>query len=238
MSGDNNASLDIWNKFRSSLISKIVHRFNVNLLWEVGSGEGNVSIPLTLNNQAVICIEPIYSGAYKTAKMGLETYQGTLSSMNFPNSSITAIGCFDVLEHLENPSLFLREIFRILTPGGYLFTTVPLHQFLFSDFDKFAGHFKRYSKKSLSQELDDSGFHNIQFVHLFAIFIVPAMLSRILFSRFRYNRVKKNLFLEKYTRYFLKLLTPIIFFFLKLEFYFKIPIGLSLLSVSRKKTDY
>jgi len=37
-----------------------------------------------------------------------------------------------------------------LKPGGVLFHLVPSHNFLYSNFDKAAGHFKRYTKDKMN----------------------------------------------------------------------------------------
>jgi 2-polyprenyl-3-methyl-5-hydroxy-6-metoxy-1,4-benzoquinol methylase len=41
------------------------------------------------------------------------------------NKQFSLIICFDVLEHLEDPTLVLRQMRALLAPGGRLFVTVP-----------------------------------------------------------------------------------------------------------------
>lgn len=43
----------------------------------------------------------------------------------FSDASYDAVVSIEGIEHLENPSLFLRECARILVPGGHLFLTTP-----------------------------------------------------------------------------------------------------------------
>jgi SAM-dependent methyltransferase len=43
----------------------------------------------------------------------------------FEDSSIGVIRAFDVIEHLKDPINTMRELHRILRPGGYLFIEVP-----------------------------------------------------------------------------------------------------------------
>ena len=55
----------------------------------------------------------------------------------------------DVLEHLENDKEILDKLFKRLRLGGKVIIFVPACQFLFSDFDKKIGHFRRYSFDTL-----------------------------------------------------------------------------------------
>jgi SAM-dependent methyltransferase len=43
----------------------------------------------------------------------------------FPNDSFDAVICFEVLEHLFQPEAALREIHRVLKPGGLALISVP-----------------------------------------------------------------------------------------------------------------
>jgi SAM-dependent methyltransferase len=67
------------------------------------------------------------------------------------------IGMFDVLEHLEDDRAVLKDINRMLAPGGLFIATVPAHMSLWSYFDD-CGHFRRYAEKELAAKLRDSGF--------------------------------------------------------------------------------
>lgn len=58
-------------------------------------------------------------------KQGLNVYNGTLENAKFPSNSFDVITLWDVLEHLYDPTSSLREIRRILKPGGTLIIRVP-----------------------------------------------------------------------------------------------------------------
>jgi protein-L-isoaspartate O-methyltransferase len=55
----------------------------------------------------------------------------------------------DVIEHIEKDSLELESISKHLSLGGHLIVLVPAYQFLFSEFDKAIGHYRRYDKSML-----------------------------------------------------------------------------------------
>lgn len=225
----------IWATLRAIAINSILKKNKIEVLWEVGSGDGNVAIPLAQKKNAVICIEPLVDGALVTARQGFRTYLGTLESLQLPSNSISAIGAFDVLEHLENPNSLLSEIHRVLKPGGLLLLTVPAHQWLYSDFDESIGHFRRYSKRLLISSLEQTGFRNSRATHMFSILVLPAYFLRKIPSWLGRNRdSKRTMKASKKQKRIMQLIKPVVMLSFFLDKYFNLPFGLSLLSVSRK----
>ncbi len=59
------------------------------------------------------------------------------TSLPFPDGTFDAVLAMDFLEHIEDPGLILREVSRVLRPGGLLFfhtfTRTPLSRFLVID---------------------------------------------------------------------------------------------------------
>lgn len=51
--------------------------------------------------------------------------QGTVAEASFPDGHFTLVTLVHVLEHLNDPEPTLREILRILEPGGYLYVESP-----------------------------------------------------------------------------------------------------------------
>lgn len=50
---------------------------------------------------------------------------GDIHAIPLPDSSVDAVICRSVLEHVVNPALAVSEMYRILKPGGLLFVQVP-----------------------------------------------------------------------------------------------------------------
>lgn len=61
--------------------------------------------------------------------------------------------CMNVLEHIAGDQAALDHMLGLLAPRGKLFLLVPAHQSLYSDFDREAGHHRRYSKTALQRLL-------------------------------------------------------------------------------------
>jgi len=68
---------------------------------------------------------------------------------NLENQSYDTIIYIDVLEHIENAPLEIEKIKMHLKPNGKLIILVPAYNFLFSEFDKRIGHYRRYNKSVL-----------------------------------------------------------------------------------------
>jgi 2-polyprenyl-3-methyl-5-hydroxy-6-metoxy-1,4-benzoquinol methylase len=95
---------------------------------EVGCGEGRgleLVIPRSKTFTAVDKIEPVINELQK--KFPAATFKG----MNIPplgglpDNSYDTVISFQVIEHIENDSLFLSEIKRVLKPGGLALLTTP-----------------------------------------------------------------------------------------------------------------
>ncbi len=54
--------------------------------------------------------------------------------------------CLNVLEHIEQDRGAIQGMIGALQSGGHLMIFVPAFQFLYSEMDKLAGHYKRYTK--------------------------------------------------------------------------------------------
>ena len=64
----------------------------------------------------------------------------------------------NVLEHIEDDKSTIADIYGKLETGGLFLIYVPALNILFSDFDRQVGHYRRYSKKELTEKLMQSGF--------------------------------------------------------------------------------
>jgi SAM-dependent methyltransferase len=64
---------------------------------------------------------------------------------------------FDVLEHISDEAAFLRSVSYHMTKFGTLIVNVPANQSLYSNYDRAAGHFRRYSIRALDKVMGRNG---------------------------------------------------------------------------------
>ena len=226
-----------WSRFRAQSIFDQLNRNQIKLLWEVGSGDGSAAIPLSAKGIKVMAVEPIWEGAAYTEKKGITSFCCFLEELKLPNTSIEAMGLFDVLEHLEDSQLLLKEVRRCLNDQGFLIITVPMYMFLFSDFDSKIGHFRRYSKKVIEAELNNAGFEILSFQYMFSFLVLPAYFIRRILPKGRkvtsYLNVHKSMNIQLSIT---QSLIPSLFLsaLFKFEKLLKPKFGLSSLIVARK----
>lgn len=89
----------------------------------------------------------------------------------------------DTLEHIEDTKGFLESVRHHLKPGGQLIINVPAIQSLYAEYDRVAGHIKRYSITRLKQELSKAGFVPGKF-HYWGFTLLPVLMMRSLMLRF------------------------------------------------------
>lgn len=176
-----------WFRNRNALIVQMVQKYSgEKLFWDIGGGNGFVSKGLQNAGQKVILVEPGPAGAANARKRQIEhIICATLEESGLAPNSIEAAGLFDVVEHIENDTMFLKAIADSLTKGGFLYITVPAYRFLWSKDDDYAGHFRRYTLKSLRKVLSDAGFEPIRQTYFYSILILPIFIARTLGQRIK-----------------------------------------------------
>ena len=102
---------------------------------------------------------------------GVDARAGRLDEQRFLDNSFDAVTLFYVLEHSEDPAAFLREVRRVLRPGGWALIRVPdmeplirLRQ-MFGFPRKFfcpPMHLCDLSPRTLHRMLDQLGFEEIR----------------------------------------------------------------------------
>jgi SAM-dependent methyltransferase len=83
---------------------------------------------------------------------------GSLLALPFGEASFDVVSAFDVIEHCEPEQDALRELHRVLAPGGRLLVSVPAYQWAWSDHDVANGHHRRYTRTRAVAALEAAGF--------------------------------------------------------------------------------
>jgi glycosyltransferase involved in cell wall biosynthesis len=75
------------------------------------------------------------------------------------SASMDSVVCLNVLEHVEDDLLGLRNIHSTLKAGGRAIILVPHGQEVFGTLDVALGHYRRYSHAELKGKMEQVGFH-------------------------------------------------------------------------------
>lgn len=82
-----------------------------------------------------------------------------ITSIPEPDSSFDAIMCVEVLEHLPNPALAIKEFSRLLKPGGHLIITAPFCSLTHFAPYHFSSGLNRYWYE---EHLSNNGFKDLE----------------------------------------------------------------------------
>jgi SAM-dependent methyltransferase len=79
-------------------------------------------------------------------------------TLPFEDGSFSLVTSLDVFEHIEDDLGAMREVARVLEPGGLLLAAVPAYQWMWGQQDEVNEHFRRYTARQLDARLAEAGF--------------------------------------------------------------------------------
>lgn len=122
---------------------------------DFGAGRGSLAeIWKNKTGQMPICFEPDAVLQGIIAQKGLTVLADTTTA----RSKFDLVYTSNVLEHIEDDVAALRDLRKVLQPGGLLAVYVPALPFLFSEMDSKVGHYRRYTKKELISKVESAGY--------------------------------------------------------------------------------
>lgn len=174
-----------WCRTRNRVLTHVVRRFAdrsrpIDVL-EIGCGIGGVIGALRqIPNLRLTGSEIYLQGLqYARAKMpDVEFIQLDATDIPF-KSAFDLVGAFDVLEHIEQDEVVMRQVRDTLRPDGLFIVTVPQYQWMWSRLDELVHHKRRYSRRELVEKLGRAGF-DVLYTTSFVTTLFPfMMLSRV-----------------------------------------------------------
>ena len=97
----------------------------------------------------------------------------------FDDASFDLAVALDVLEHVADDGAALRELARVVAPGGRLLVTVPQYGWLWGEHDVLAHHHRRYTRRTLLRRAADAGFQPERVTAFNTILLAPIALARL-----------------------------------------------------------
>ncbi len=184
-----------WFRHRNRCIVSAVNSFpppDGETIFDIGGGNGFVSMGLAEAGYDVVLVEPGRAGALNARKRGVKNIIcATTDTANFRERSMSAVGLFDVIEHIDDDVAFLKSISVLLKHNGLIYATVPAYASLWSQEDVYAGHFRRYTLTGFCDTLRSSGFQILFASCIFRFLPVPVFLFRSLPYKLGLSKVHK-----------------------------------------------
>lgn len=103
--------------------------------------------------------------------------QGSVTALPFGDGEFDAVVSADVLYHLDDDVVALREMARVLRPGGCAVINVPAHRWLWSYHDVAVHGRRRYQRKELGGKLTQAGFTVLRMTHWNTV-LLPVIVAR------------------------------------------------------------
>lgn len=91
---------------------------------------------------------------------------------------------FDIIEHIDDEDGFMQAVLHHLAPGGHLIINVPALPWLFSAYDRAAGHVRRYTVPSLGAVASRNQL-SVEKLSYWGLPMVPLLLVRKLMLALR-----------------------------------------------------
>lgn len=233
-----------WFKARLKILEysfkKWIDKGTSNAILNVGAATGATSLMLK-NYGLVQSLEyDKQCSVFLSEILNEEVTNASVTNLPFKNNTYNVVCGFDIIEHVENDTKALSEIYRVTKDDGYVFLTVPAFNFLWSKHDEINHHYRRYNISNLNKLVTKSGFE-IEYVTYFNFFLfLPILFVRILSKLFPkqddskstgsdFEKFNSNGLLNKLLYWVF--LSEKMFF----KFKFRLPFGVSALIIAKKR---
>jgi 2-polyprenyl-3-methyl-5-hydroxy-6-metoxy-1,4-benzoquinol methylase len=158
--------------FVENRVREIVGSFSsyrkLNRLLDVGFGAGTILDCAADLGWEAHGIEVSKPAIEKALLSNHQVFYGNLHEAGYPTDHFDVVTSSEILEHLDSPKDELREIWRILRPGGLLWATTPsgrgissrllgVHWTVMAPPD----HTQLYSKRAVKWMLAEAGFGEV-----------------------------------------------------------------------------
>ncbi|HEY6046718.1 MAG TPA: class I SAM-dependent methyltransferase [Pyrinomonadaceae bacterium] len=157
--------------------------------------------------------------------------QGAAETLPYESESFDLVTGLDVVEHLDDDVSGLREMRRVLRPGGRMLLFVPAFMFLWGVQDDVSHHRRRYTVSELQHKLQQAGMSVERASYANISFFGPILLGR-LFMRVTGLRPasENNINVSAFNGVFGKILGAESWWLNRLSF----PFGVSIICVARR----
>jgi SAM-dependent methyltransferase len=157
-------SIHAW--LRYSVIETLLAEISPHGVLEIGVGQGSVGVFLARRYEytGIDMDETVLATARdRFRRYGVDADSLLLGGLEQVEGREFDLVCaFEVLEHLEDDVGALAEWRTHVAPGGSIALSAPANPRRFAKADEKAGHFRRYTRESLTQALSAGGFTNVR----------------------------------------------------------------------------
>lgn len=205
---------NFWNFARNKiLLNKVQKLKNRGKILDIGCGRAVVADHLFKNGIDILGVELGKTTPINDSKVKVLYETNAFELEQTLREQIHTITLFDVLEHIDEPVAFLTAIRTKFPNLKNILLTVPAFNELWSDFDDYYGHIKRYDRKKLEEEVDQAKMKVNESTYFFNSLYVAIRISNLL------NKGKRQLKFTAPQGFVSKLINRVIGYCFYLEFF-------------------
>jgi ubiquinone/menaquinone biosynthesis C-methylase UbiE len=170
------------------MVHRLIKRSGIGTIYrclDIGCGTGALLkelTPLTEELWGLDLAPPALSYCVERGFPEDHLILGTADNTPFNDNYFDVITAIGIIEHLDDDDKFLKEVYRILRPGGVLILLTSSFAYLWSEHDEANQHKRRYFLKNLEGRLRANHFETITFSH-FNFFLFPVIAPILLLNR-------------------------------------------------------
>ena len=99
-------------------------------------------------------------------------------SLPFSANTFDIVTALDVIEHVDDDLETLRDLYRVMRPGGLLLISVPAYRQLWSYWDDILGHRRRYTTGMMRGAVTQAGFRVRKVSYSNVAILAPVVVVR------------------------------------------------------------
>lgn len=227
-----------WYRIRRKIVHDLIRnlypgRDNLKIL-DAGCGTGGMLVELARYGNVYGVDESEQAVNYCLKKSIPRVLLSGVSSLPYESNMFDIVTILDVLEHINDDSSAIREIQRVLKPGGYCIIFVPAFSFLWSITDVVSKHFRRYNMSGLFGLLSGSRLRVIRKSYFNFFLFFPIAIIRMLVRLLKLPVKSENGFSHGIIN---SILYGIFYLESSLLKYINFPFGVSILVVCKKDNE-
>jgi 2-polyprenyl-3-methyl-5-hydroxy-6-metoxy-1,4-benzoquinol methylase len=173
-----------WFVARNRIIEAELKKFRRadDVLLDIGCGRGHSVSHLRKRGFECFGVEVGHPQVLEDAAPYIHTGKDAFDLSESLRHRVTVVLLLDVIEHLPDPEAFLRRCRESLPHCRMILATVPARRELWTNYDDYFGHFRRYDLPMLAAQGRAAGLklaHARYFFHLLCLPVLACKLLRI-----------------------------------------------------------
>ena len=109
---------------------------------------------------------------------GLKAQKGLAEALPFGDETFDITTALDVIEHLDDDTAGLKEMYRVTKSGGYSLIFVPAFMWLWGLQDDISNHRIRYTRSQIVERLETAGYTVERATYANWTFFTPILAGR------------------------------------------------------------